>query len=121
MIWTTTLYLVFFLLGALVGLYAPVMCLYLLTVWRAHTTWRSALWDVTKKVVIGAAGFLALCVVGYLCGNSMLKATTNPSDNVFGFLALGFLLGLISGTVAVVLAVWRARRRSTVTLSATPR
>ena len=114
MIWTPTLYLVFFLLGALAGLYAPVMCLYLLTVWRSHTTWQSALWEVCKKMVICAAGFLALCVVGYLCGNSMLKATTNPSDNVFGFLALGFLLGLMSGTLAVVRAIWRARRRSTV-------
>jgi predicted acylesterase/phospholipase RssA len=116
MIWTPTLYLVFFLLGTLVGLYAPVMGLYLLKVWRSHATWRSALWDVCKKLVICAAGFVALCVVGYLCGNRLLEATTNPSDNVFGFLGLGFLLGLIAGTLAVVRAIWQARRRSTVEL-----
>jgi hypothetical protein len=117
MIRTSTLYVVFFLLGALVGLYLPVVCLYLAKIWRTRLTWQSALWDVFKRVVICAIGFLALCVVGFLFGDRLLKSTPNPSDNVFGFLGLGFLLGLIGGTLAVVRAIWRARQQPSASIS----
>lgn len=121
MIWTSTLYLVFFLFGALVGLYAPVMCLYLLKIWRSRPTWQNSLWEVSKRLVICVIGFLVLVVVGYLFGNALLKATPNPSDNVFGFLGLGFLIGLIGGTLVIVRAIWRARRRPTAAISTASR
>jgi hypothetical protein len=112
MIWTSTISILLFLFGALIGIYLPAVVLYSVTIWRSSSSWQSGMWKLTRTLLVALIGFFVLYALISHFAVALLGPKPTTTIELLGFFVLGGMVGLMGGSWITWRAIKRSKRRS---------
>ena len=111
MIAISTLNVILFFLGTLIGLYLPAVVMFLWIRWQSNTTTREKAGYLAKRISLSILGLFAIFgFLGFFLDEVLgFGSKPVPEENVF-WLGLGVLSGLALGIWIALLALRRRKR-----------